>query len=100
MLDKDERDALHEIERQITAADPALAALLRGERSLARAATSGWLRAALALLVALVVMLLILGLPASALAVAAVAAGLWWRWRHRLIRSGAGRLRAFRRNGG
>lgn len=32
MLDKDERDALHEIERQITAADPALAALLRGER--------------------------------------------------------------------
>lgn len=86
MLDKDERDALREIEREITAADPDLAALLRGERSLARAATRTCLRAGLALLVLLVVVLLALGLPASALAVAAVTAGLWWRWGHHVTR--------------
>lgn len=83
MLDKDERNALREIERQIAAADPDLAALLRGERGVARTATQTCLRGALALLVLLTVALLLLGLPASALATAAVTAGLWWRWRHR-----------------
>jgi Flp pilus assembly protein TadB len=86
MLDKDEREALREIERQITAADPDLAALLRGERSVARAATRTCLRVAFALLVLLVVVLLVLGLPGSALAVAAVAAGLWWKWGHHVTR--------------
>jgi Flp pilus assembly protein TadB len=100
MLDKDERDALHEIERQITAADPHLAALLRGERGIARTATRTCLRAALALLVVLVVALLVLGLPASALAVAGVAAGLWWRWRHHVVRPRAVGRRALRPNGG
>ncbi|TWF81502.1 DUF3040 family protein [Pseudonocardia hierapolitana] len=82
MLDKDERNALREIEREIAAADPDLAALLRGQRGLAPAGTRICLRGALALLVLLTVAMLVLGLPASALATAAVTAGLWWRWRH------------------
>jgi Flp pilus assembly protein TadB len=82
MLDKDERNALREIELQIAAADPDLAALLRGQRGLAPAAIRTCLRCALALLVLLTVAMLVLGLPASALATAAVTAGLWWRWRH------------------
>jgi Flp pilus assembly protein TadB len=86
MLDRDEREALREIERRIAAADPDLAAMLRGERSLSRAGTRSCLRAALGLLVLLVVGLLVLGLPASALAVAAVAAGLGWMWRHHVTR--------------
>ena len=96
MLDRDEREALREIERQIAAADPDLAALLRGERSLAGTATRTCMRAALGLLVLLVVMLLALGLPASAVAVAAVVAGLWWMWRQHvpLTRSGGRRRRS------
>lgn len=86
MLDRDEREALREIERQIAAADPDLAALLRGERGLARSATRIWLRAALGLLALIVVALLVLGLPASALAVAAVASWLGWTWRHHVAR--------------
>jgi hypothetical protein len=93
MLDKHELNALHEIERQITAADPDLAALLRGERSLARAATRTCMRAVLVVLVLLVVALLVLGLPASAVAVAAVTAGLWWTWRHHVGRPGGSRRR-------
>jgi Flp pilus assembly protein TadB len=87
MLDKDERDTLREIERQVTAADPDLAALLRGQRGLARAATRNCVRGVLALLVLLIVALLFLGLPASALPVAAVTAGLWWRWGHHVTRA-------------
>jgi Flp pilus assembly protein TadB len=94
MLDKDERETLRVIERQISAADPDLAALLRGERSLPGTATRAWMRAALGLLVVLTVMLLLLGLPAGALAVAAVTAGLWWMWRHHVARPrGSGRRR-------
>ncbi len=89
MLDKDERDALLEIERQITAVDPDLAALLRGERGLAGTATRICLHALIGLLVLLVVMLLVLGLPAGALAVAAVVAGTWWRWGHHVAAPGA-----------
>jgi hypothetical protein len=79
MLDRSERDALSEIERRIAAADPELAALLRGRRRL------GWwpdgrtrLRVMVTPLVLLTVALLVLGLPGGALAVAALAAGLWW----------------------
>jgi hypothetical protein len=82
MLDRDEREALREIELRIAAADPDLAALLRGERSILRTGTRTCLRAVLGLLVLLVVALLALGLPASALAVAAVAAALGWKWHH------------------
>ena len=96
MLDRDEREALQEIERQIAAADPDLAALLRGERSLAGKATRTWLRAVLVLLVLLVVGLLALGLPASALAVAGITAGLGWMWRHH-VDLPRGRGRALRR---
>jgi hypothetical protein len=79
MLDRFERDTLSEIERQITAADPELAAELRtGQQRLARAGTRTWLRMMIALLVLLAVVLLVLGVPASASAVAAVATGLWW----------------------
>jgi Flp pilus assembly protein TadB len=79
MLDRFERDALREIERQITAADPELAAEMRtGQQRLARAGTRTWLRMMIALLVLLVAALLVLGVPASASAVAVVAAGLWW----------------------
>jgi Flp pilus assembly protein TadB len=88
MLDRDEREALREIELRIAAADPDLAALLRGERSLARTGTRACLRAVLGLLVLLVVALLVLGLPASALAVAAVVAGLGWAWRHHVTLPG------------
>jgi hypothetical protein len=94
MLDKDERETLSVIERQISAADPDLAALLRGERSLPGTAKRSCMRAALGLLVLLTVTLMALGLPASALAVAAVAAGLWWMWRHDVARPrGRGRRR-------
>jgi len=79
MLDRFERDTLSEIERQITAADPELAAHLRsGQQRLARTGTRTWLRMMIALLVLLAVALLVLGVPASASAVAAIAAGLWW----------------------
>ena len=79
MLDRFERDTLSEIERQITAADPELAAEMRtGQQRLARAGTRTRLRMMIALLVLLAVALLVLGVPASASAVAAVAAGLWW----------------------
>jgi hypothetical protein len=91
MLDRDEREALREIERTMAAADPDLAALLRGERPLAGTATRTSLRAALGLLVLLVVALLGLGLPAGALAVAAVTAGLGWMWRHHVRRPRARR---------
>lgn len=96
MLDRDERQALQEIERQIAAADPDLAALLRGERSLAGTATRNCLRAVLLLLVLLVVGLLALGLPAGALAVTGVTAGLGWRWRHHVALP-RGKGRALRR---
>jgi hypothetical protein len=86
MLDRDEREALREIERTMAAADPDLAALLRGERPLAGPARRTCLRAALGLLVLLIVALMVLGLPLSALAVAAVTAGLGWTWRHHVIR--------------
>ena len=95
MLDKDEREALREIERQMTAADPDLAGLLRGQRGLGRRATRVCLRGALALLVLLTVALLFLGLPASALATAAVTAWLWWMWRHHVGRP-VGRRRSQR----
>jgi hypothetical protein len=79
MLDRFERDTLNEIERQITAADPDLAAELRtGQQRLASAGTRTWLRMMIALLVLLAAALLVLGVPASASAVAAVAGGLWW----------------------
>jgi len=79
MLDRFERDTLSEIERQLTAADPELAAEMRtGQQRLARAGTRTWLRMMIALLVLLAVGLLVLGVPASAAAVAAVAASLWW----------------------
>jgi Flp pilus assembly protein TadB len=80
MLDRDERDKLREIERQINGADPELAACLRhGQRRLPRASTrTRLLRVMIALLVLLTAVLLVLGLPAGALAVAAVAAVLWW----------------------
>ena len=97
MLDKDERNALREIERQIAAADPDLAALLRGERSVARTGAQTCLRGALGLLVLLTVALLVLGLPASALATAGVTAGLWWTWRHRMGPMGGRRRRRTRR---
>jgi hypothetical protein len=94
MLDKDERETLRVIERQISAADPDLAALLRGERGLPGTAKRTCMRAALGLLVLLTVMLLALGLPAGALAVAAVTAGLWRMWRHHVARpTGSGRRR-------
>jgi Flp pilus assembly protein TadB len=86
MLDRDEREALRAIELRIAAADPDLAALLRGERSLARTGTRTCVRAVLGLLILLVVGLLALGLPASALAVAAVTAWLGWAWRHHVPR--------------
>jgi Protein of unknown function (DUF3040) len=93
MLDRDEREALREIERQIAAADPNLAALLRGERSLPGTATRTCMRAVLVLLVVLVVALLVLGLPAGALAVAAITAGLGWSWRPHLTRPRGSALR-------
>ena len=86
MLDRDEREALREIELRTAAADPDLAALLRGERRLAVTGTRTCARAALGLLSLLVVGLLALGLPAGALAVAAVTAGLGWAWRHHVPR--------------
>jgi uncharacterized membrane protein YqaE (UPF0057 family) len=86
MLDRFERDTLSEIERQITAADPQLAAKLRtGQQRLARAGTRTWLRMVIALLVPLAAVLLVLGVPASASAVAAVAAGLWWLRGYRFL---------------
>jgi Flp pilus assembly protein TadB len=85
MLDRDEREALREIERRMSAADPDLAALLRSGRS--RAATRCQ-RTVLALLAVLVVVSLALGLPASAFAVAVTGAGLWWAWGYRLPRPG------------
>jgi len=79
MLDRFERDTLSEIERQLTAADPELAAEMRtGQQRLARAGTRTWLRMMIALLVLLAVGMLVLGMPASAAATAAVAASLWW----------------------
>ena len=83
MLDKDEREALSEIERRTSAADPDLAALLRSGRSRVRRRCQ---RAVLALLALLVVVLLGLGLPACAFVVAGTGAGLWWAWGYRLPR--------------
>ena len=78
MLDKSERDTLSEIERQVTAADPELAAHMRsGQRRLAGPGKRTGLRMMIALLVLVAVGLMVLGLPASAVAVAAVAAGMW-----------------------
>jgi Protein of unknown function (DUF3040) len=74
MLDRHERDRLREIERQITAADPKLAALLRDHRR----PRPQSLRVTIALLVLLAVALLVLGLPGSAVVVGAVAATWWW----------------------
>jgi len=85
MLDRFERDTLSEIERQITAADPQLAAKLRtGQQRLARAGTRTWLRM-IALLVPLAAALLVLGVPASAAAVAAVAPVLRWLRGYRFL---------------
>ena len=79
MLDRFERDTLSEIERQITAADPELAADLRtGQQRLARAGARTGLRTMIAILVLVAVVLRVLGVPASASGVAAVAAALWW----------------------
>jgi hypothetical protein len=79
MMDRFERDTLSEIERQITAADPQLAALLRGGQGrVARAGTRTGLRVTIALLMLLAVVLLTLGVTAGALTVAAVAGALWW----------------------
>lgn len=83
MLDKDEREALREIERRMSAADPDLAALLRSGRTRAGRRCH---RAVLALLAVLVVVLLVLGLPACAFVVAGTGAGLWWAWGYRLSR--------------
>jgi Protein of unknown function (DUF3040) len=78
MLDGFERDSLREIERQIAAADPQLAAFLRGDqRRVAGSGTRTGLRTTIALLMLLVVALLTLGVTAGALAVAAVAGALW-----------------------
>lgn len=65
MLDRDERDKLREIERQINAADPELAAYLRdGQRRRPRASTRiRLLRVMIALLVLFTAVLLVLGLP-------------------------------------
>jgi hypothetical protein len=83
MLERHERDALGEIERQITATDPGFAARLRaGGRRFPR--TAYWLRVALVILLALLALaLLILGLPGKAAALVAVAAVVWRlrRWR-------------------
>jgi|tagenome__1003787_1003787.scaffolds.fasta_scaffold20512599_1 hypothetical protein len=85
MLDRFERDTLREIERQISAADPELAAEMRtGQQRLVRAGNRTWLRMMIALLVLLAAVLLVLGVPASASTVAAVAAGLWWLRRFRI----------------
>jgi Flp pilus assembly protein TadB len=91
MLDRDERDKLREIERQINAADPELAAYLRdGQRRRPRASTRiRLLRVMIALLVLFTAVLLVLGLPTGGLAVAAVAAGLWWLRRRCEPRPGA-----------
>jgi hypothetical protein len=78
MLDRFERDTLSEIELHFTAADPDLAARLRGgQRRLAGAGARTGLHVMIALLVLLTLMLLVLGLLAGALAVASVAGGLW-----------------------
>jgi hypothetical protein len=81
MLDRFERDKLREIEHQISAADPELAAFLRGAQGrLPRPRSRIGLRVLVALLVLLTAGLLVLGLLASALVVSTVAAVLW-RWR-------------------
>ena len=85
MLDRHEHDRLREIERQISAADPELAALLRDHWRPRRL----YLRVTVVLLVLLAVALLVLGLPGSAVLVGAVAAATWW-W---LGGFGIGRLR-------
>ena len=85
MLDKDEREALREIERRMSAADPDLAALLRDGRGRTGRACQ---RAVLVLLALLVPALLVLGLPASSLVVAGTGAWLWWIWGYRLPRPG------------
>jgi Protein of unknown function (DUF3040) len=85
MLNRFERDTLSGIERHIAAADPGLAAYLRGgQRRLARAGTRTGLRITIALLALLTLMLLVLGLPAGALLVAAVAGALWRLRRFRI----------------
>src|SRR2546430_17574002 len=60
MLDKGQRDALREIERRIAAADPDLAALLGGERSLVGAGARTCQRGLLAPLALLAGALLVL----------------------------------------
>ena len=77
MLERHERDALGEIERQITATDPGFAARLRaGGRRFPR--TAYCLRVALVILLALLaVAFLMLGLPGKAAALVAVAAAGW-----------------------
>ena len=85
MLHRDEREALREIERRMSAADPDLAALLRDGRSRAGRTCQ---RAVLALLAQLVLVLLVLGLPASSLVVAVTGAWLWWLWGYRFPRPG------------
>lgn len=76
MLERHERDALGEIERQITATDPAFAARLRaGGR---RFRTTYCLRVTLVILLALLaVALLMLGLPGTAAVLVAIAAAVW-----------------------
>jgi hypothetical protein len=83
MLERHERDALGEIERQIAATDPGFAARLRaGGRRFPR--TAYCLRVALVILLALLaVAFLALGLPGEAAALVAVAGAVWRlrRWR-------------------
>jgi hypothetical protein len=78
MLDRDERDKLNEIERQIDATDPDLAAVLRdGQRRLSRVGS----RTRLLVIIALALLefgALGLGLGLVAVGVAAVAACWWW----------------------
>ena len=79
MLDRYERDILRGIERQISSADPDLAALLRDQRHLAQTRLRSRLRrVVIVLLAVLVVGLLVLGLPGSAVLVALVAVAVWW----------------------
>ncbi|TQM45532.1 DUF3040 domain-containing protein [Pseudonocardia cypriaca] len=91
MLDKDEREALREIERRMSAADPDLAALLSSGRTRTRRRCQ---RTVLGLLAVLVVVLLVLGLPGCAFVVAGTGAGLWWAWGYRLPRPRARTRRA------
>lgn len=78
VLNDYERRTLHEVERDIGATDPELAAFLHdGQRRLPHTLSNLGYDATMVLLTLLFVLLL-LRLPASALVVAALAGGLWW----------------------